>query len=182
MTIADKHEFEKLTAKTEWLTAVITAGKSSDKSMTESELNRAFEEYYRTEFVKKQQQILINALTEAVEKERVLTYKLEEESGTSNAGLVRYTVTLSRPCTAGAFVNALLLERGGEYNFCGSVTVMRGQMGATEPGKEIYSCDFQGYEITDESFPLCRDYPIYGCGTLLKSLSGQYDFVFYYEG
>ena len=182
MTIADKREFDRLTAKTEWLTAVITGREASDKPMTESELNRAFEEYYRTEFVKKQQKIIINALTEAVEKERVLTYKLEEESGTSSAGIVRYTVTLSRPCTAGAFVNALLLERGGEYNFCGSVTVIRGQMGATDPGKEIYRCDFQGYEITDENYPLCRDYPIYGCGTLLKSLSGQRDFVFYYEG
>lgn len=182
MTIADKNEFEKLAAKTEWLTSVITAGKASDKPMTESELNQAFEEYYRTEFVKKQQQILINALTEAVENERVLTYKLREELGTSNDGSVRYTVTLSRPCTVIAFVNALLLERGGKFNFGGSVTLIRGKMGATEPGKEFYSCDFQGYEITDESFPLHRDYPIYGCGILLKSLTDQYDFVFYYEG
>ena len=172
MTIADKREFDRLTAKTEWLTAVITNGKASDKPMTESELNRAFEEYYRNEYSIKKRELRIKELTKAVTQEQVLRYILRPTKD-RNRGII----TLSRPCTVFAFLNTFLLEHGDHKDFCGKISLYKTSR-YDERQVICDECSFAGYDIIKESSPDWRGGVIITSGEWEIQESAYYKFSF----
>lgn len=156
---------EKLQAKVDWLKEHLNTKKSAE------ELDAEFEEWYKEEKLRKEEEEIREELTSQIEREQDLWFDLANKNYIQISYETHADLRITRVCTLQAFVNVLLLQSLKHHSW-GTITF------TSEP--DVW-CEYKNgrCEYSDNWWSHRNELLSISSGKYYDSISGENNYTVY---